>query len=810
MARGTALLGASAALAAGYLLARRLHPNYSLNKLLNGNLRLFGGSDRLLLRTLASSSDRRYLLQHWPRPGTKDAAKRDLVAAAAGAQGDAPGSLEPLRQAVLTAPVAERRPHRLVAHGDVRVDDYYWLRDDDRSDPRVLAHLQAETEYTKAMLADTEALQEALTAEMRGRIQEADEGVPTRYGQYQYYSRTLEGQQYSVHCRRRLGPGAGARPSETDALDPSQPEEVLLDENAEARAHAFYMVGGFEVSPNHELLAYAVDTVGGEKFTLHVKDLKTGRELLTEPVQDTAGNFVWANDNATLFYVTKDALDRPYKVWRHRVGTPAALDACVFHEADEAFYVGVGRTRDDRHLLISAGSAVTSDVRMLPADDPTADWRAVLPRAHETEYSVTTRGGALFVTLRDAARPNSEVLVAPLADPAALAVLVPHRDDVKLEGISLSAGHLVSFERREGLQQAVVYRLPEGLAPPTAETLGAGEPVTLDEPAYELGPGSQGDFDSPLLRLVYSSLKTPATTMDVNLKTGARAIKKVQPVLGGFDPARYTTERLWAAAPDGVRVPISLVYRADLARRDGSDPFLLDGYGAYEVCNDPDFRSTRLSLLDRGVGFAIAHVRGGGEMGRRWYEAGKYLAKRNTFGDFIACAEHLVSAGYTRADRLCIEGRSAGGLTMGAVLNARPDLFHAAILGVPFVDCLTTMLDASIPLTVIEREEWGDPREPAYYDYMKSYSPADNVAAADYPHILVTAGLHDPRVGYWEPAKFVAALRAARTNPRKLLLFKCDMGAGHFSQSGRFDRLRERAVEIAFLLKACGLLDARI
>lgn len=420
--------------------------------------------------------------------------------------------------------------------------------------------------------------------------------------------------------------------------------------------------------------------------------------------------------------------------------------------------------------------------------------------------------------------------------------------------------------------------------------------MTLDEPAYELGPGSQGDFDSPLLRLVYSSLKTPATTMDVNLETGARwvgdmwfcqgadatgcpaatvrprsfvlrtpgadlcmrrlpsmfhlaaevtprcrhalhftswlkphphhpphrpitsppppdcrrAIKKVQPVLGGFDPARYTTERLWAAAPDGVRVPISLVYRADLARRDGSDPFLLDGYGAYEVCNDPDFRSTRLSLLDRGVGFAIAHVRGGGEMGRRWYEAGKYLAKRNTFGDFIACAEHLVSAGYTRADRLCIEGRSAGGLTMGAVLNARPDLFHAAILGVPFVDCLTTMLDASIPLTVIEREEWGDPREPAYYDYMKSYSPVDNVAAADYPHILVTAGLHDPRVGYWEPAKFVAAVRAARTNPRKLLLFKCDMGAGHFSQSGRFDRLRERAVEIAFLLKACGLLDARI
>ncbi|EFN56398.1 hypothetical protein CHLNCDRAFT_144964 [Chlorella variabilis] len=615
------------------------------------------------------------------------------------------------------------------------------------------------------------------------------------YQQYFYYTRTEEGQQYAVHCRRKLPAGAGL-PSEQDAVDESVPEEVLLDENAEARAHKFYMVAGFQESPDHRLVAWGEDTSGNEKYTLRVREVGSGREVLSQPIPDTAGNFAFANDNRTLFYVTKDKLDRPFKVWRHVIGTSPAQDVCVYHEQDESFYIGIGRSRTERLLYIHAGSAVTSDTRYLSADEPLGEWRVVLPRRSEVEYSVEDRGNHFFITIRDQERPNSELLVAPMADPTATQVLLPHREAVKLEHVEASQDFLVSFERREGLQQAVVYKLPGDGGMPTQ--LGEGEPIKFEEPAYELSCGAQGDFGSPVLRMHYCSLRTPDQTIDYNMATGARAVKKVQPVLGGFDPARYATERLWASAPDGTRVPISLVYRTDLARLDGSDPMLLDAYGSYEMPNDPDFRSSRLSLLDRGITFAIAHVRGGGEMGRRWYEDGKYLRKKNTFTDFIACAEHLVAHKYTSPQRLCIEGRSAGGLTMGAVVNMRPDLFCAAILGVPFVDCLTTMLDETIPLTVIEWEEWGNPQQKEFYDYMKSYR---QVGDAAYPHMLVLAGLHDPRVG-----EFVAKVRELRTNSN-LLLLKCDMGAGHFSQSGRFDRLKELAVEFAFLLKVLGMQD---
>ncbi|GAB4817223.1 hypothetical protein N2152v2_004269 [Parachlorella kessleri] len=815
--RGRSLVLAGA-VAAGLILARRLHPDYKLNKLLRGNLRLFSSaSERSQVRSLSSSKSRGYLLQHWPRRGVKDSQKRELVARAAAGE----TQLEDVRLELLEAPLATRKPHILEAHGDTREDAFYWLRDDDRKDPQVIEHLKAEAAYTKAVLADTEALQEVLYQEMRGRIQEADQSAPIRYHEYYYYTRTEEGKQYSVHCRRRVPPGAGPA-TEVDTMGESSPEEVLLDENVEAAKYDFYMVGGFEVSPNHRLLAYGEDTVGNEMYTLHVKDLETGKELLSRPIPETAGSLAWANDNLTLFYVTKDKLDRPYKVlgmvglcealqrqqhvspqvWRHVVGTDPSDDVCVYHETDDSFYLGIDRSRSEKMLYIHSGSAVTSDVRYLTADTPLGEWQVVRPREQEVEYSVDDRGDHLFITIRDKERPNSELQVAPLSNPTATKVLLPHRDDVKIEHVSRD--FLVSFERRQGLQQAVIFRLPAWRSMPS--TLGEGDPISFKEPAYELSAGGQGDFDSPVLRVHYTSLTTPDTVIDYNMATGKRAVKKVQPVLGGFDQSKYSTERRWAEAPDGTKVPMSLVYRKDLVRLDGSDPMLLDAYGSYEVPNDPDFRSTRLSLIDRGFIFAIAHVRGGGEMGRRWYEDGKYLNKRNTFTDFVACAEHLVQHKYTSPRRLCIQGRSAGGLTMGAVLNLRPDLFNAAILGVPFVDALTTMLDETIPLTVIEWEEWGNPSQKEFYDYMKSYSPVDNLRPAAYPNILVTAGLHDPRVGYWEPAKYVAKLRQLKTD-RNLLLLKCDMGAGHFSQSGRFDRLKEMAVEFAFLLKCQGMLQ---
>eukprot|EP00887_Chlorella_sp_A99_P007435 scaffold2.g7435.t1 len=820
-----------------------------LNRLVNGNLRLFRGEQRAQLRALASGS-RRFLLRGWPAPGVADEQKRLLVSlAAAGASG---GEVEAARLQVLQPPRAERHVKLLETHGDVREDAYYWLRDDEREDPAVLAYLQQENAYTKAVLADTEDLQAELYREMRGRIQEADQSTPVRRGAFvqcsapiaqfegwYYYTRTLEGQQYAVHCRRAV-PAAAGPPSEADIMDESVPgapllpppsppvseccdalaiaalEEVLLDENEAAKKHEFYMVAG-------QLLAWGEDTVGGEKFTLHVKDLASGARLLARPIPDTAGDVAWANDNAALFYVTKDKLDRPFKVWRHSIGTDPSQDVLVYHEEDESFYIGLGRSRSEQLLYIHAGaraagrgqaqhsmegegeggSAVTSEVRYVRADEPAAEWTVVRPRESEVEYSAAHRGDHLFLTLRDTARPNSELLVAPLSDPSATTTLLPHRDDVKLEHVEVCKDFLVTFERINGLQQAIVYKL-DGPGAPAA--LGGGAPIAFEEAAYELSAGAQGDWESPVLRLHYTSLRTPDTVLDYNMASGQRAVKKVQPVLGGFDPERYKTERLWAAAPDGVKVPISLVYRSDLVRLDGSAPMLLDAYGSYEVSNDPDFRSTRLSLVDRGFVFAIAHVRGGGEMGRRWYETGKYLQKKNTFMDFIACAEHLIAECYTSPARLCIEGRSAGGLTMGASLNMRPDLFSAAILGVPFVDCLTTMLDETIPLTTIEWEEWGNPADPQYYEYMRSYSPVDNVKPQAYPNVLITAGLHDPRVGYWEPAKFAACLREAKTD-RNLLLLKVDLGAGHFSKSGRFDRLHEVAVEWAFLLKVQGMLD---
>eukprot|EP00878_Enallax_costatus_P023740 GHUV01025278.1.p1 GENE.GHUV01025278.1~~GHUV01025278.1.p1 ORF type:complete len:552 (+),score=140.91 GHUV01025278.1:456-2111(+) len=537
------------------------------------------------------------------------------------------------------------------------------------------------------------------------------------------------------------------------------------------------------------------------------------------PIPGTSGDVMWANDNNTLFYIVKDHLDRPHKVLRHNIGQQGD-DQVVYEEKDEAFYVGIGRSHSEQLLYIHSGSAVTSETSYLSADNPTGNFTVILPRTQDVEYSVSHHpgsnsssgggssgsGGWFLMVYRDPSKPNSELRVAPVDDPSQQKVLLPHRDDVKLEHASVGAKWIVVSERSRAQQSVVIYRVPEGGAVP--ESLTDGQKVEFEEPAYSLSGGLTGDFDSQVLRLRYSSLTTPPSVYDQRMDTGKRALKKVQPILGGFNKEDYVTERLWATAPDGVQVPISLVYRKGMAKLDGSDPLLLHGYGSYEMPYDPGFNRDQLSLVDRGWTVAIAHIRGGGDMGRMWYEDGKYLKKKNTFLDFVACAEHLIKEKYTSPAHMAIEGRSAGGLLMGAVTNMRPDLFNAVVMGVPFVDCLTTMLDETIPLTTIEWEEWGNPQKPDYYKYMKSYSPLDNVKAQDYPNILVTAGLHDPRVGYWEPAKLVAKLRELKTD-NHLLLFKCEMGAGHFSVTGRFERLKEKAFEYGFLLKTAGMLNTK-
>lgn len=778
-----------------------------MRTLLQNNAKLLSKKDHHTVRTLVRGGQA-HIFKHWPAPGIRDQQKITLLqrARAFASESISAKELEEARLEVLYPPRCQKREHQLPGPpgtDDLRKDYYYWLRDDNRTDEDVLAYLRAETDYCHNVLENTEHLQEELYREMRGRIQEADQSAPVRDGPFFYYSRTLEGKQYRVHCRRRLPPNAGP-PSESDSMDESQPEEVLLDENAEAARFDFYMVGGLEPSPNHKLLAYAEDTSGNEKYTLHVKDLESDREMLKEPIKETAGNVAWANDNKTMFYVTKDKLDRPFKVWRHHVGGNAEQDELVYHEEDDQMYVHLAKSRDEKILSIHVGSSVTSETRFLSADEPEGEWKVILPRVNNVEYDIRHRGDHFFIEIRDEDRPNSEVLVVPVSDPTQTKVLIPHKTDVKIESMVASQSHLVVFQRIKGLQEATIYDLPDGLGMP--DMLGMGKQVQFPEAAYSLGPGSQGDFDSPILRIGYTSLTTPTSTIDLNMMNGKRAVKKVQPVLGGFNKDSYKTDRLWATASDGTKVPMSIVYKQGLVKLDGSDPLLLNGYGSYEVCNDPYLSGNRLSLIDRGFIFALAHVRGGGEMGRNWYEDGKYLRKKNTFTDFIACAEYLVKEKYTSPAHLCIEGRSAGGLTMGAVVNMRPDLFNAAIMGVPFVDVVTTMMDESIPLTSIEQEEWGNPNNAEYYEYMKTYSPVDNIQRADYPNILVTAGLHDPRVGYWEPAKFVANLRENKTD-NGILLFKCDLGAGHFSQSGRFDRLKDTALEYAFLLKCQDLVD---
>ncbi len=663
----------------------------------------------------------------------------------------------------------------LRTHGDERVDDWYWLRD--REDPASLAYLEAENAYTDAVMAHTGELQERLYEEIRGRVQESDESVPAKKDAHWYFQQTLEGRAYPIYCRR-----SGAE----DA-----PEQVLLDANELARGHDFFALGAFAVSPDHRLLAYSTDTTGGERFTLRVRDLDRAVDL-PDVIPETAHGAEWANDNRTLFYTRQNEAMRPWQLWRHALGTSADADVCVHSEDDERFYVSIGRTRSDAYLVLHIGSAVTSEVHVLPAETPAATFRVIEPRRQGVEYWLDHRGEDFLIGTNEDA-PNFRLLQAPVAAPGDRHELVPHEDHVRLQAAEAFRGHVILSERAEALERIRI------LDPET----GTATVLEQPEPVYSAAPTDNLEYDSRLLRFTYTSLVTPPSVYDHDLRTGERTLRKRRPVLGGYDPDLYATERQWANAPDGARVPISLVYRRDRPR-DGAGPALLYGYGAYEHSIDPVFSSARLTLLDRGFLYAIAHVRGGGELGRHWYEEGKFERKPHTFTDFIACAEHLVAGGWTAPERLVARGASAGGLLMGAVANLRPDLFAAIVAEVPFVDVLTTILDESLPLTAVEWEEWGDPNEPAFYRLLGSYSPYDNVEAKDYPAMLVTAGLNDPRVGFWEPAKWVAKLRATKTDAERLLL-RTELGAGHMGPSDRYEAWRREAFVYAFILDTLGL-----
>ncbi len=675
--------------------------------------------------------------------------------------------------------MAQRRPTVLRAHGDERVDDWFWLRE--RDDADVIAYLEAENAYTEAATAHTRELQGRLFDEFRARIQETDETVHAPRDGHWYYRRTVEGLQYEIHCRRSGSEDA--------------PEQVLLDENELAKGSDYFDLGAFAVSPDQRLLAYATDTTGGERFTLRVRELDTGADLPDE-VPDVYYGVAWASDNRTVFYTRPNEAMRPWQLWRHVVGTDAGEDVCLHSEEDERFHLSVRRTRSGGYVVVSLNSMVTTEIRVIAADEPTGELRVLLPRRQGVEYGIDHRGDRFLILTNDGA-PNFRLVDAPVDSPGPdhWRELVPEGDDVRLQTVDAFAGHLALAERSQATRRIRIAD-PE---------TGEGEELPQREEAYAARPGENLEFQTETFRFEYTSLVTPETVVDVDVATGERRIRKRQPV-PGYEPERYDSERLWVTAPDGERIPISIVYPRG-RQRDGSAPLLLYGYGSYEASMDPTFSPLRLSLLERGFAYAIAHIRGGGELGRRWYENGKLAHKTNTFTDFIACAEHLVAERWTSPERLAIRGGSAGGLLMGAVVNMRPDLFGCVVAQVPFVDVLTTILDESLPLTAIEWEEWGDPKhDDAFYRLLKTYSPYDNVEAQEYPPMLVTAGLHDPRVSYWEPAKWVAKLRATKTDSNRLLL-KTRMAAGHFGPSGRYDAWREEAFVYAFILDTLGVAD---
>jgi oligopeptidase B len=698
---------------------------------------------------------------------------------------------------VAAPPAAARIPAARTHHGDTVIDEYAWLAD--KENPDTIAFLDAENAYTQAMTADQAPLRGAIFDEIKTRTQETDLSVPARKGGWWYYSRTVEGQQYALHCRRAVRPGDTGPPLTADG-GPLDGEEILLDGNELAAGQEFFSLGAFDVSPDGRLLAYSTDFAGSERFTMRVKDLVSG-ETAPDEIPGTFYGTAWSADGSALFYVTVDEAWRPHRVWRHVIGTPAAGDVVVFEEADEKFWVGVGLTRSERFLVFSAASKLTSEVWLLDAADPGGEPTVVAPRRPGVEYTVehqvTADGTDRLLILHNDHAENFELAQVelagpPLSDRTAWTPVIRHRDDTRLLGVEAFADHLVIYLRKDGLTGLRVLRAD-----------GSQHAIAFPEPVYRVSPGSNPEYDSRSFRLGYGSLVTPDSVYDCDTATGELTLLRRRPVLplpGGaeYDPADYEQHRLWATAPDGTRVPISLVCRAGMAR-DGRAPFVLYGYGSYELSIDPGFSIPRLSLLDRGFGYAIAHVRGGGELGRRWYDDGKMLHKINTFTDFVACARHLVSEGWTSPQRLVARGGSAGGLLVGAALNLAPQAFGGVVAQVPFVDALTSILDPSLPLTVTEWEEWGDPlHDPEVYRYMKSYSPYENIATGrPYPPVLAVTSLNDTRVLYTEPAKWIARLQAGAAGGPFLL--RTEMAAGHGGRSGRYDAWHEEALVLAWI-----------
>ncbi len=689
-------------------------------------------------------------------------------------------------------PVAKRVEHRREHHGDVFIDPYEWLRD--KANSEVIDYLNAENGYTEHATNHLAPLRQKIFDEIKARTKETDLSVPTRRGDWWYYGRSFEGKQYGVQCRCPVGDPNDWTPPVLDESTEIPGEQVLLDENVEAEGHDFFALGAASVSLDANILAYSVDVTGDERYTLRFKDLRTG-QLYDDQIVGIASGVTWAADNHTVYYTTVDDAWRPDTVWRHRIGAGLAAEK-VYHEADDRFWLAVGRTRSNSYIIIAAGSAVTSEMRYGDAADPQTEFTTVWPRRELVEYAVEhaiVGGEDRFLILHNDGAENFTLVDAPVSDPTAFRTLIEHRDDVRLDAVDAFEGHLVVSYRSEALPRIQLWPVYADGA------YGHPEDLTFESDLMSAGLGGNPNWSSPKLRIGATSFVTPVRIYDVDLASGERTLLREQPVLGDYRPEDYVERRDWAVAEDGARVPISIIHRIGLQY---PAPTLLYGYGAYESCEDPRFSIARLSLLDRGMVFAIAHVRGGGELGRPWYEHGKMLEKRNTFTDFIAVGRHLVATDITRPENLVALGGSAGGLLMGAVANMAPELFAGILAQVPFVDALTTILDPSLPLTVTEWDEWGNPlRDEDVYHYMKSYTPYENIEAKPYPPILAMTSLNDTRVLYVEPAKWVAALRHTKTGDHPVLL-KTEMNAGHGGISGRYERWKEAAFQYAWLLDA--------
>lgn len=674
----------------------------------------------------------------------------------------------------LQAPTAEKIEHLLINHGDTLADSYFWLRE--KGNPAVIKHLEAENAYTEAMMAHTTELQGKLFDELKSRIKEEDESVPTRIGANYYYSKTVAGKQYREFYRK-LG-----------SLD-AQPQ-LLLDCNLLAEGKQYFSLGCYELSPSQRYLAYSTDTNGSEEYTLYVKDLETG-ELLADQLVKVASSVAWSTDNKTFFYTVNNDAWRPYKLLRHTLGAKQADDKQVYEETDERFNIGAYLTKDEKYIMLNIGSQVTTEFRMIPADQPNATFKVFAPRKQNVEYEVHPHGNKFYIVTNADGATNFKLMETPAnaTDWASWKEVLPYNPNVKLEGIDEFKDYLALSLRDNGLRQVMIYKLGNKEA----------DYITFPDPTYSLSWRSNPNFDDTKFSYSYTSMVRPSTVYEYDMATKAQTVLKVQELPVPYNPDDYTSERIFATAPDGVQVPVSIVYRKDF-KKNGNAPLLLYGYGSYGSSTDAGFSSGRISLLDRGFAFAIAHIRGGADMGEQWYLDGKLMKKKNTFTDFIACADMLVQKKYTSPQYLGIMGGSAGGLLVGAVTNMRPDLFAAVIAHVPFVDVMNTICDATLPLTVGEYEEWGNPTDSKEaYEYMKSYSPYDNVTPQAHPAVLVTAGLNDPRVSYWEPAKWVLRLRENTTSGNPILL-KTNMGAGHGGASGRYDYLKDVALDYAFLI----------